>query len=627
MSLNLTLFEPNSAWVPPVAFPNLSSVKRISVDLETKDPLLKEKGPGTFRRDGYPVGIALATNDYAQYFPFAHLSGGNMNRDSVLSFFKDLLKRPDLEVIFANAQYDMEWLWSLGINVAGIKRDIQIAEGMLDEEQDSYSLDSISKRRLGITKDETLLKEAAAAYGINAKAELWKLHSKYVGPYGIGDVRNTYDIFEKQEKILKEQNLWKPFDTVECRLPDILLQMRINGVRVDLDKAEVLSEKYEKEEEKFKLELKKECGYFLDVWSGDALARECDNREIKYPTTEKGNPSFDKIFLKHCDIPFLKLVQKIRSINRLRETYIDKLIFGCHINGRIHAQFHQGKRDEAGTVTGRFSSSNPNLQQVPSRDKELAPLIRSLFLPEEGEKWGKLDYSQQEPRLLTHFAFKCHLTGADVVRDEYLRDKTTDFYTLVAKVSGLERKPAKDLTLGICYGEGIDKIANDIGVSVDKAREIKKVFDLANPFIKEISEMAMRIAEDRGYIKTINGRHRHFNFFEPADVWQMKRYGQFVKPLRLEEAMRYWSNKNLKRAWCYKALNALIQGSAADMTKAAMIRVYDDLKKIPLLQVHDELDYSLRDNFEGTSIQFRMENAVDTCVPMLAELEIGDHWK
>jgi DNA polymerase-1 len=283
--------------------------------------------------------------------------------------------------------------------------------------------------------------------------------------------------------------------------------------------------------------------------------------------------------------------------------------------------FHQVRKDEGGTRSGRFASSDPNLQQIPSRDKVWAKLIRGLFIPEESEDFGKFDYNQQEPRILTHYGFVMNLQGADTLRQAYIDDKRTDFYTLVAKTAGIERKPAKDLTLGRCYGEGVDKIANTLGIAYDAAKVIIKGFDQANPFIKMLGDMCMDAVERRGYIKTVTGRRRHFNLWEPSKL-------RGCVPATLNEARVKWPGHKLKVAYAYKALNALIQGTAADMTKAAMLLVYDETKRIPLLQVHDELDYSIpKDNgHTATKIQYFMENALELSVPMWAEPCVGERW-
>lgn len=621
------MFEPQADWKPRLVFPALTGVKRFGFDLETKDPLLKDKGPGSIRKDGYPVGISFSLPGFKAYYPFAHELGGNLPKENVLNFFSDVLSKPELEYVGAHCLYDLEWLRFMGIKVKSKVKDVQIAEALIDEESDGgYSLDALCLKYLKRRKDDELLQMAASAYGLDPKIDLWKFNSKYVGQYAEADAADVLEIYAIQEKIISDRGLQGIFD-LECELIEVLLEMRLQGVRVNLDKAAILAKDLSIQEEGLLKKLRSEIGFNMDVWSNKSIEKACKKAGYEYPRTLKGNASFDKIFLQNSTNPFFNQIRQIRTVNRLRCTYVEDLIFNYSINGRIHPTMKQMKQDEGGTVTGRFSCENPNLQQVPSRDKTIAKLIRALFIPEEGEKFAKLDYSQQELRVLTHYAYILKLRGASEMRDLYLNDKKTDFHMVTARISGLERKPAKDLGFGICYGEGKDKIARDLGRTVEQAMLILRKFNEAVPFITGLSERVMEQADRVGYIRTLLGRHRHFDFWEPVKAYDMKQRGQEVMPLKLEAAKAAWPGDRLKRAYTFKALNALIQGSSADMIKAAMVKVYKETKRVPLLQVHDELDYSVPGMFEATQIQYRMENAVECTVPILADLHLGEHWK
>lgn len=595
--------------------------------METKDPNLLDFGPGAIRKDGYPVGISLYTDGgFGGYYPFAHELGGNMDKQKVVNYFREELKRPDLIVIGANIKYDLEWLRFLGIEVKGRLRDVQLAEPLIDEEAPSYALDALCRKYLGTKKEDTLLREAAKMFGFDPKGDLWRLHSKYVGAYAEFDTSCLLKIHEAQEKELDAQNLW-PIYNLECSLIQILLEMRFHGVRVDLDKATLLKMQLEVKEKAMYEKLYKEVGFKLNVNSSDDLAKICRINGWPVPKTLKGNDSFTKDFLNSSTNPFFRQVGAIRNINKLRSMFVEDLIYKHVVNGRIHAEFNQLRDDDGGTRTGRFSSSNPNLQQIPARDKEIAPLIRALFIPEEGEKWCKLDYSQQEPRVLVHYAYLKKFRGADKVRDTYIADKTTDFYKIVAKTANIERKPAKDLSLGICYGEGIDKIARDLHKTVDESKKIKDVFNNANPFVLDMANCAMDKASRTGFIVTLLGRRSRFNLWEPVDSWALKREGVDVTPVSFQQAADKWPGKEYKRAYTYKSLNRLIQGSSADMNKAAMLQNFEINKKVPLSTVHDELNYSTSSREEAEKLQQVMEHAVELTVPIYAEMHYGDHWK
>ncbi len=623
--LNGILFPPESNWVPHGEFPDIRGARRIAIDSETRDPNLRAKGPGSIRRDGYPVGFSVATDDgFSGYYPIAHLAGGNLAKEPVVQWLQDMLGDSRADKIGCSLLYDLEWMHSLGITVRGRLHDIQVAESLIDEENyDGYDLNSIARRYGSKGKDESLLRRAAAEFNIDPKAEMWKLHSRYVGPYAEQDAVETLRTHDVQQLEITRQGLGQVYD-LECELIPIILKMRIQGVRVDLEAASLLSKKWQVREDELKYKLLMDYGRDVDPWSGPELMRMCDQLKIAYPRTEKGNASFTGDFLEHSGHPFLKGVRDVRRLNRMRGTFVDELIFGNQINGRIHAQFHQLRGDEYGVRGGRFSSSNPNLQQVPARDAELAPLIRGLFIPEDGCGWAKLDYSQQEPRITVHYAYICKLLGADVARNAWLENPSMDFYKFIGEVAKLIRKDSKTVYLGLTYGMGKQKLADDLKRPMDEAESISNQFNEHNPYIKLLSEKCIKQADARGYIKTIYGRICHFDFWLPSDA----RWGDETKPIKTRQAAEAeWPGKRLIRAFTRKALNRLIQGSAGDMTKLAMRDNYREHRAVPHLQVHDELDYSTRCREDAEKLKAGMESCVKMEVPIVAELEYLKAWK
>lgn len=623
--INLVLFEPKADWKPQLKFPALTGVKNFSLDVETKDPLLRERGPGSIRGDGKPVGISLYTDTgFGEYYPFDHQLGGNLPKEHVVAFFTDLCKRNDLGMVGANIIYDLEWLYFLGIDVKCHVGDIQLAEPLLDEESiKGYSLNVLAEKYLGIKKDEDLLKKAASAYGVDPKFGLWQLHSKYTGPYAKMDAELAFKIHQKQGVEIHRQNLTALYN-LECDLVEIVLKMRLQGVRVDLEEASNLAKELKAEETRDHNILCREVGFTINVNSAEHIARVCGMRDLPVPRTEKGNPSFDKVFLKNADDKFFQQVLRIRTLGKLRKDFVEGIVIKHSINGRIHAQFHQLRDDDGGTRSGRFSSSNPNLQQIPSRDKIIAPKIRRLFRPNDGEKWAKLDYSKQEPRLLVHYAYLLGFEGAAAMREAFIKTRKVDPYEFIRKSANIPYDHAKIISLGIMYGEGEEKLAKDLGLSRAKARELITDFNKLVPFVKKMADKCMQRANEKGVITTLLGRRQRFDFWEPP--WNCNERDR--TPRRLEDAQRVWQGKwRLSRAYAYKALNRLIQGSAADMTKAAMVQIYRETKHVPLLQVHDELDFSLDNEQQGKDIQHHMEHCVDMTVPIVAELSMGDHWK
>jgi DNA polymerase I-like protein with 3'-5' exonuclease and polymerase domains len=641
--LNGILFEPPSTWSPPNSddlqrFANLATnAKQIGFDTETRDPNLRSKGPGSFRRDGYCVGISLGAMDEqgivgSIYLPIQHLAGGNLDRSGVaIPFAKSILASTNNDKIGCETLYDIEWLHSLGIEVKGRIHDIAHAEALLDEESETgYSLDAISRKYLGIGKAQTLLAEACTAFNLTGKGEMWKLHSKYVGPYAEVDAINPLLIHAKQNPLLEAEDLTRVYD-MECKLTPIVWEMRKKGVKVDLEKAEALSTTWNNKEAEIRYQIIQTYGTDIDPWSAKDIAVVCDRLKIPYARTDKGNPSFEQSVLDHATHPFLKSLRQLRRYDSLRSRFVEGLILSNHINGRVHCQFHQLKGDEDGVRGGRFSSTKPNLQQVPARDPDLAPLIRGLFIPDDGCKWAKLDYSQQEPRILVHYAYLCKFVGADVARQVWVKEPTTDFYKYIAEVAEVVRKDAKTIYLGRSYGMGKVKLAEDLNRTLEAAALILEKFDERNPYVAQLAEKCMKQVQRTGKIRTIGGRLCHFDFWVRKSTWDnekkcwSRRYDVPVKGY--EKAQTHWPEAPLERAFTHKALNRLIQGSAGDMTKMAIIKNYEDLGAVAHLTVHDELDHSVPDMRYALRLKHNMETCVDMTVPIVAELEYLEAWK
>ena len=617
----LTMFMPNSGWRPPKEFPNLTNAKRLSLDCETRDPNLMERGPGGVRYDGNVVGVSLATEDQAWYFPFAHEAGDNLDKQQVLRFLEDVLSK-DTEKIGANLIYDLEWLRAEGIQVNGQIRDIQIAEPLIDENQQSYSLSALSKKYLGEDKDEALLKQAAHAAGVDPKSGLWKLPARFVGPYAEADAALPLKIYDKQKEILIKEDLWDIF-VLESDLVPIMLDMRFRGVRVDVDKAEELNDQGLKDETRLLAELKELVGYEIDPWSGDDLSRAFKDKEIWFPETAKGNPSFTGDWLANHEMALPQKLAEYRKLNKMRRDFIEGMILKMSHSGRIHCQFHALRRDADGTRSGRFSSSMPNLQQVPARDEYWGPLIRGLFLPDEGMHWASCDYSQQEPRILVHYADLLGLKGSEEAVKTYAESADTDFHQMVADMAGIKRKQAKTVNLGMFYGMGIYKLSQELGLPQDEAKPLFEQYHARVPFVRQLSQRCTMSATQKGWIKTLLGRKRHFDLWEPAD--SQNTWPNRENPLPLNHAEKIWKGRPLRRSMTHKALNALIQGGAADMTKKAMVDLYK-AGEIAHIQVHDELCFSVTDRDHGEKIKQIMEQCVKIAVPIKVDLEMGPTW-
>ena len=612
-TLQQPLFTPETEWVPPDRLPDLSSHGEIAIDLETRDPNLLTLGSGAVRRDGEVVGIAVAVEGWSGYFPIAHEGGGNMDRDIVLDWFEELLNNTATK-IFHNAMYDVSWIRSMGFHINGGIIDTMIAASLIDENRYSYTLDSVAKQYIGMRKSEKLLQDAAKDFGVNPKAEMWKLPAPFVGEYAEKDAEITLKLWHALQHEIAKQDLWDVFN-LETSLFPCLVDMKFQGVKVDLDKAEQTKKDLIKKEKQLLKDIKKIAGFDVEIWAAASIAKAFDTQKIPYDRTEKGAPSFTKNFLATHPADLPKLINQTREINKANTTFIDTIL-KHNYKGRIHAEINQIRSDQGGTVTGRFSYNSPNLQQIPARHKELGPLIRSLFIPEDGHKWGCFDYSQQEPRIVVHFASLLKLEGTSTIVDSY-NAGDADFHQMIADMAGIERKQAKTINLGLMYGMGKNKLMSELGLMKEAAEKLIKQYHQRAPFVKMLSEAVARRADDSGKIRTIGGRICHF------DLWEPHGFG-IKKPLPHAEALRE-HGPGIKRAFTYKALNKLIQGSAADMTKKSMLALYQE-GVVPHVQIHDELDISVSGPEKAEKIIGIMEEAVKLQVPNKVDYEKGDSW-
>jgi len=608
------IFKAQTEWVKPTEFPDLRQADTIAIDLETHDPKLKTMGTGSVIGRGKVVGVAVAVDGYSGYFPFDHEGGGNLEKNKVIQWFKDVCKS-QADKIFHNAMYDVCWIRSMGIKINGNIYDTMIAASLVNENRFRYDLGSLGWDYCGQGKNETELVNAAKEWGVDPKADMWKLPAMYVGNYAERDAELTLALWRVMQKELSDQDLGAIFD-LETELFPCLVDMRFLGVRVDVEAAQKLKKQLAAEEKELLQTIKKETQVDVQIWAARSIEKVFQNLHLPYERTEKTNsPSFTKNFLSTHEHPLVKCIAKAREINKAHTTFIDTILKHEH-NGRIHADINQIRSDTGGTVTGRFSYSNPNLQQIPARNKDLGPLIRSLFIPESGCEWGCFDYSQQEPRLVVHYASLDQDTSVFGVKDSYL-DDNADFHTIVAKMADIPRSQAKTINLGLFYGMGKAKLQAELGVSKQKAEELFSIYHNRVPFVKSLMNSVSNRAQQRGQIRTLLGRLCRFHLWEP------NQFG-IHKALPFDQARQEYG-PGIKRAYTYKALNKLIQGSAADMTKKSMLELYKE-GIVAHIQVHDELDISVENDTKAKRIIEIMESAVELEIPNKVDYESGKNW-
>lgn len=633
---------PETGWTSPTELPDWSNAPVMSIDTETFDPELTTHGPGWARgadgSKGHIVGMSLAVPGKRIYVPIRHevQSEMNLDPDTVLRWMAYHMKS-DCPKIGAHLQYDVGWLREEGVNVNGSLYDVQIAQSLLNENS-KVGLEILGQIYCNVGKDSDILEEwCRNYYGTgkkNWRKDIYRAPVSLVGAYGEQDASLPLDIMNKMWPLLEAQNLIELFE-LECALTPLLIDMRYEGVSVDIPYTEQLRDTLEQRELEIQAQLDEQAGKTVNVNSGADLARMFDRAGLSYPRTAptekapKGNPSFVKEFLENHAHPLPQLVTQIRGLAKLRGTFVEGYLLGSHVNGKVHGSFHQTKSDKGGTLTGRLASSDPNLQNIPTRSEE-GKLIRQAFIPEFGE-WWKFDYSQIEYRLLAHFA---RGEGSDLIRQKYNEDPRTDYHSataeLIRRITGiiLERSQTKNINFGIAYGMGLAKLAKDLGVSTAKADELMKAYHLGVPFAKETMKYMSDNAQVSGYNETILGRRTHFDTWEPSN-WQDKR-----PPLPFDAALSKYGT-NIVRAYLYRTLNYTLQGSSADMMKAAMVKCYKDgvfaITGVPRLTVHDELDFDVDRGRPMVVEAFKemhhiMETIIPLKVPVICDLEIGPNW-
>ena len=654
-------------YAPPVHFPDIFDAKQITIDLETHEPDQLKNGPAV-RTGGHIVGIGIQVADFKEYYPMRHVNGPNCNPEFVLDWLKKGFQRFKGELVGANVvSYDADYLQHAGIHIPNCHwRDVQWAEALLDEYSVDNGLDALSFRYLGIGKEVSAVEKL---YGPEFKKHFREVHPAHGRDYVLGDVDRPPRILELQQKELSKQGLSKLFD-LECRLAPMLLYMKRLGVRVDLDKAEKLRRMLDEkitENVKFMQEM---VGFPVNFKPSKSFERAVKELGIPFDYTEKGNPSFNKDWMKRnahndetaddcfcyrCPSCFLRLAMEARQYETLKNTFVDGYVLNGHVNGRIHAQFHPLKHvdeendDEGGTVTGRLSSSNPNLQNIPRRTK-VGKMLRELFIPEEGAVWWSKDYSQYEFRALVHYAIKAKCTGADVAQRMYREKPKTDFHQMVVELTDLIRDDAKNCNFAIVYGAGrwktalmmnlLDAQGKFIAVPHPETGNLVAAVDLKLekyhtkvPFAKEIANIASEQAAKKGFVRTVLGRRGRFPFWEPK-YWDYKGNGKPEAYLR-ERALEVYGPQ-IRRAQTHKALNKSLQGTNADEIKQALVNIWeagllkDDSLNTLAITVHDENNGSADPGESGrkflSQVQELMETAIPLEVPVLVDGKTGRNW-
>jgi len=647
-------------------FPKIEDLLKegvIGLDTETYDPFLLDKGPGArmhhfnknrkegtltddtgLNKYGQICGISIATLTDKWYFSIGHAvfdEYDNDDKTEVLDFIRDLLNS-GIDIVGANTLYDLQWLKAYDIECKGMAYDCQLTESILNENRKTFKLDALAVEYCGVHKNEESMIAKAASIGIKEKDVKKSMHllpGDWVAPYGADDAQLALQIHHLQLPKIKEQGLEQALHS-ETRISQVALEMIWKGVRIDTEQAAKLNEQYKEEEKVLLSKLNALAEKEINPWSSQEIGELLEKKfNFTVPRTAKtGEYSITEEYLQSHnrssyedpveDTDFYGLLRKFRKLNKMRRDFLEGYMLDERVleSGRIFTQYHTNRKDDNGTRSGRFSASNPSLQVIPSRDKHWKKVIRGLYLPEPGKTWIRFDYSQQEFRLFSDYALKRKFEGAKEVAGKYKENPDADFHQVVADIMHIERTPAKTINFGILYGMGAAKMARNLNSTIEEAKELLKSYRKAVPFAKGLANEVMSYANERGYIKTIGGRRRNFNLWEPVknqDEWDA---GTFFDGLPLDKAREQWPNRRLQRYKTYSAVNALVQGGAADMTKKAILELYDTYGIISPIQVHDELDFIDVEEEMIPIIKQVLENVYQLSIPIIADCETGNNW-
>jgi len=658
---------------------DLDGITTVAVDLETYDPNLKTKGLGAIRGDGFVCGVAIATGKDTVYFPLSH-SDTNLSLDKKLKLWEvldeKLFQNEKITKVFHNAMYDVCWIRAVtGKKMKGRIVDTMVAASVIDENRFRYSLDSLSK---------DFLKERKGGYDLQEKTLAWskgtikdpmsnmhKLPASIVKDYAKQDVDLTLKLWElfnekfdevlytkykedEEGKILKdekgnpiilEEKTSRNIFELETKLFPCLVDMKFKGVKIDVEKAKAFGKRLEKTKNNIINYIARKTNIRIEIWAASSIKALLDHQDINdYTKTPKsGMPQLPKNYLSTHKNKYLRLIAKAREFDKAKNTFIEGLLGFVH-NGRIHADINQIKGEDGGTVTGRFSMSNPNLQQIPSKGY-IGKKMRELFIPETGSEWYSFDYSQQEPRIVVHYAIKLGMAGTADLQKEFDKEDA-DFHQIVADMANIPRKQAKTINLGLFYGMGKIKLQKELSLDPKQAQTLFNTYHAKVPFVRQLSRDLSDFASNEGLLFTLGDRFCRFDKWESRDKeWnpetnrftevklhatredaidaykleQMEKYNKYIDP----ENEHF--EKHYTRAFTYKALNRLVQGSAADMTKKAMVDLY---KKgiVPHIQIHDELCVSIKDKETRTMVQNTMEQAIKLEINNKVDCEHGPNW-
>lgn len=585
-------------------------MKIAAIDIETHDPHLKDWGPGSVRRDGFIIGIGCYCPelDIDEFFPPSDAK------------IIEILKDETVTKVFHNGVYDLDWIMNGPdqLEVNGRCEDTMTRETLLDSYAFSYSLDACCARHgvEGKNKGQTI-DEYWKQVGGKGKAveHLKDIPYAVVGKYCRQDCRATYGLYLSQQPLLEREDLIRAND-IEVRLYPLLMDMRKNGFRLNMSDLFKLSDQFEEEYETGMHELESTYGFesgTLSLNSAKDLEKIWRQEHLPIEYTATGKPSFAAAILDDCQHPVATKIKHLKGLIKTQAFFNSWVDLAQH--NHLYPSFYPAKRDDGGTVTGRWSSANPNCQQIPAREDKHGKEIRSLFIPEEGCLLGAFDYKQIEYRVFTHFASG---EGALDAQKQFNENPDTDYHQMTIDLMGWGdlgkegRHLAKNLNFGSIYGLGPKSFAVKFKQNLlhnHPERDPDNLFPVAQslmneyfhkvPFVKPTCNLIMEVGQKRGYVRTLSGRRQRMPLDKGA----------------------------------YKLINYLIQGSAADILKKGIVDAWEkgafNVLKLHA-QIHDEVVFSIpktREGYKACKLLYEcMTNAYSLKIPLGVDTEIGPDW-
>lgn len=603
-----------TGWVAPSELPDLSQYpKEAKFGFDSEFKYIND-----VHDDSEVAGISICTPDRKRYyFPVGHRAGGNLDERLVLKWAKTELSGRHLCILNAKDDIHVMYRWGLNLEEIGAQiHDPAFKAALLDENRIKYNLNQLLHDVLG--------REKADVPG--RKTDIFDMAASEVGSYAEQDAQDHLDLDEAQQTMIDEQDLGRVCD-LEDQLIYATCSMERTGALIDLPKLERWIREVSEAHQTAILSVYAQTGLRVNPNSGKDMARLFNTLGLPIPTREEelgGGETFEEEYLSRVQHPAIRACIAARKLDSLNSKYLKKYRKLLTKDNILRYNLHQLRTDSSGgkfgTVTGRFASANVNIQQVMKVESQLEEyeiaswIVRELFIPTPGATYVSADASQIEFRWFAHYSKSAKLIAA------YIVDPTIDFHQLVANLLGQKRKDAKHNNFGKLYTMGVVKLARKLGLGCDcgcpvdeqwkksnhkpeckiqKAFAISKEYDDKFPEAKKLSEEAMRVAKNRGYVRTVMGRRR-----------------------------RYPAGERL-----HSALNAIIQGTAADTLKVKMLESYRNRKFLELVlraTVHDELDGDLFNPDKKKDFKELLEapdQRISCRVPLLWDVEIGPNWR